>query len=287
MVKKALLVAGVTFVLYTLFIHRIKPHWNISQPRGHQKNQLKAEKYLYNSQHESGVLVGSSLAAHLDTMPGTYNLSLSGMSPLDGLALVIKQKHLPRMVLVEMNFIDREEDPDFTALLTNPVLMPAKRLLLSLRANKQPLAVVDEQLQVVLAQLSYRFTAPADGSPRSEQISFLDQMMVKQRKRYAQPPVATLLQRQLDKLRQIVTLLEQRNVQVIFYEMPVDQRLCHTPRVKAIRRAFQQHFPPSVYFYVYPPTCAGYHTTDGLHLDGPSATRYTNFLQHQLARRQY
>lgn len=284
--KKALLVAGVVFVLYTIFIHCIKPHWSISQHRGRQKNQIKAEKYLYNGQHEPAVVVGSSLAAHLDKIPGTYNLSLSGMSPLDGLALVISQKHPLRMVLVEMNFIDRKEDLDFTNHITNPVLMPAKRFLLPLRADKQPLAVVDEQFQLVLGQLSYRFAGPADGSP-SEQISFFDQMIVKQRKRYAQPPVATLLQQQLDKLHQMVTLLEQRNVRVIFYEMPVDQRLCNTPRAKAIRGAFQRRFPPSAYSYVYPPTCAGYHTTDGLHLDGPSATKYTQYLQQQIARLLY
>lgn len=283
MIKKALLVAGVVFALYTIFIHRVKPHWRLAQPRENQKNQFKAEQYLYTPRREPTVVVGSSLAAYLDAMPGTYNLSFSGMSPLDGLALVTTQQHPLRTVLVEMNFIDRAEDPDFTDPLTNPILMPAKRALLPLRAGKQPLAVVSEQLQLILSHWSYRFTTPTVG-PASEQLPFLDQMIIKQRNRYAQRPAPALLARQLSKLRQAVTLLAQRDVQVIFYEMPVDYRLCDLPRVQAIRGAFRRYFPPATYAYVYVPTCAGYVTTDGLHLDGPSATRYTNFLQNQIAR---
>ncbi|SMB96835.1 hypothetical protein SAMN00120144_2935 [Hymenobacter roseosalivarius DSM 11622] len=288
MVVKALMVMGVIFALYAVFIAQVKPYWSISHHKEQQDNQIKAEKYLYDYRQEHGVVVGSSLSSHLGNLPGIYNLALDGLSSLDGLAIVMKQKSPPRTVLIEINFIDREENTSFTGLVNNPVLKPAKRLFMSMRADKQPLSVVVEQLQMTLDRLRAPFIIPDPAVPGSatsaQQASRYTELLTKQLERYAQAPAPGVFEQQLGKLRQAVSLLEQQGARVVFFEMPVDCRLDDSPRAKAVRVAFRQYFPQATYSYVPRPACAAYQTADGIHLDAQSVTKYSYFLQEQLAK---
>ena len=289
MVAKALIVAGLVFALYAGFIARVKPYWSISQHKEQQDNQIKAEKYIYDYQQKHGVIVGSSLSSRLGNLPGTYNLAMDGLSSFDGLAIVLKQKSPPHTVLIEMNFVDREEDTNFTGIVNNPVLKPAKAVFLSMRADKQPLSVAVEQVQLLLDRVPSPFTtagaAPAAGAaaPEHQTPARYNELLAKQLKRYAQPPPPELLNQQFSKLKHIVHELQQRGVRVVFFEMPVDCRLTKLPRAQAIRGAFRQHFPPSTYSYVAPPQCSAFQTLDGLHLNTQSAKEYVRLLQAHTA----
>lgn len=287
MVAKALIVAGLVFALYAGFIARLKPYWSISQHKEQQDNQIKAEKYIYDYQQKHGLVVGSSLSARLGNMPGIYNLAMNGLSPLDGLAIVSKQKSPPHTVLIEMNFIDREEDTNFTGLVNNPVLKPAKGLFMSMRADKQPLSVAVEQLQLILDRLPSPFatslSTTSGGSTPAKQQARYNELLNKQLERYAQPPAPALFDQQFDKLKQAVSELQRHGTRVVFFEMPVDCRLDNLPRAQAIRLAFRQHFPPTRYSYVALPPCSAFQTSDGLHLDAQSITEYIRFLQDQIA----
>jgi hypothetical protein len=281
MVRKALMVAGVVFVLYTIFISQIKPHWSIVQHYW-QLNEIKAEGYLYNTQQVHTVIVGSSLSSRLMlNQPGVYNLSLGGLSALDGLAIVTKHPSSLRTVLVEINIIDREADNNFIADLTNPMLVPAKRTLPSLRSDKQPLAVLSQQLEMRLEPI---FHQPASPEPLiiDTKETLYDKLWQERANDYAIAPTTALLKQQLDRLKRETTSLKRQGIQVVFYETPVDRRLCNYPKARAIRLAFKRYFPPANYHYVATADCAAYQTRDGVHLTLESAIKYTQFLQKQL-----
>lgn len=282
MVRKSLLVTGLVFAIYAVFIGRIRPHWSVSQHQW-QDNQIKAEKYLYDPQSTHSVLVGSSLAARLDSLPDVYNLAFGGQSLFDGLALVTRQAHSPRTVYIEMNVVNRVEDVNFTQALTNPVLGRAKQSVLALRADKQPLAVLGEHLQMYLQGLRMRFASPAAAAAPAGSVNPLfDTMLKNQVHDYAQLPAPELMQSQFSKLRTAVAALEQRGVRVVFFEMPMDAHLCDAPKSVAIQAAFRRNFPASRFGYLPRPKCSDYQTTDGVHLNKESADRYTAVLSKQL-----
>lgn len=277
MVRKALLVAAGLFTLYAIFISRVRPYWSVSQHQW-QDNQIKGEKFIYGSQRAQRVLVGSSLACRLDSLPGVYNLALGGKSLLDGLAIVTQQHRRLRTVYVEMNFVDREEDENFTQAMNNPVLVASKRLVMALRADKQPLGVVGQHVQMLLEPLLFRLYSPAAVS----RAGLAGQLLGDEMQKYSQPPAPALMQKQFSKLQADVAVLERRGVQVVFFEMPLDVHLCDSPRAIAIRTAFKSYFPEHTYRYVGVPDCGKYQTTDGVHLNAASATEYTSYLQAQI-----
>ena len=272
--------SAVLLALYTVFINQVKPYWSISRHQG-QDNLIKGEKYIYAQEPAPAVLVGSSLSARLKQLPGFYNLAFDGKSPLDGLAIVTQEAKPVRTVLIEMNVVDRLPDTNLTESLTNPVLQPLKQRLLSLRADKQPLAALGDQVEMAI----YRFMPPTSAAPRPaapSDSSLFDKMLANQVRSYARPPAADVLSSQFDQLTKAVAALQQRGVRVVFFEMPVNEHLCDAPKSLAIRSAFKQYFPPAKYTYIEQPNCAEYHTTDGVHLDSISVRNYTRYLQEHL-----
>lgn len=269
------------FALYSVFIAKVKPHWSIILHYW-QLNQIKAEQYLYDAQQVHSVVVGSSLSSRLMlNQPGVYNLALARMSALDGLAIVTKHPAALRTVLIETNMIDREADTDFIESLTNPILVPAKRIFLSLRCDKQPLAVLTQQLEMRLEPLFYQPASPEPPSTDSKETVYT-KLWQERAKDYAIAPTTALLKQQLDQLKKEISSLERKGIQVVFYETPIDYRLCSYPKAQAIRLALRRYFPPATYHYVTVADCATYQTRDGVHLTTESALDYTRFLQKQL-----
>ncbi|MFD1466648.1 hypothetical protein ACFQ48_00315 [Hymenobacter caeli] len=280
MVKKSLLAAAVLFGLYAFFIGHFRPQLSVSRQQW-QDNQIRAEKYLYDNPGARRVLVGSSLSARLDPLPGVYNLALSGQSVLDGLAIVSAAGRPLETVYVEMNVLDRGEDHNFIQGLRNPILDRGRRMFLALRADKQPLSILAEKTQTALTPLVERLTpaAPA-GAANPGGTALFAKMLDNQQRLYAAVPPE--LPANFAALRGYVQALRARGTRVVFYEMPVQAPLCRTAKADAIRAQFARQFPPAAYRYVALPACGDYQTMDGVHLNSESAARYTRYLQAHL-----
>ena len=68
---------------------------------------------------------------------------------------------------------------------------------------------------------------------------------------------------------------------VVFFEMPVNNQLANMPQAKIIRASFYTYFPASKYRYIQPDFFQ-YKTIDGLHLDPEEAYRYTLYLKSMM-----
>ena len=83
-------------------------------------------------------------------------------------------------------------------------------------------------------------------------------------------------------LKKWVSYFRQQNVIVVFYEMPVNGRLKNLEVAKKTRDAFHVYFPEPDYLYLEDFSFSSMQTTDGIHLDPPSARIASGYFKNEV-----
>lgn len=89
-----------------------------------------------------------------------------------------------------------------------------------------------------------------------------------------------LLERKVDQLRGYLTDLKQQGTRIVFYELPMDKRMCDQEYFVWARRLVRMYYPDDA--YIARPACAGYRTGDGLHLTAESQRKYLAYFTAQV-----
>lgn len=286
MVRKTLLLAGLLFVMYSVFVAFLAPTWWSASQHQWQDNVVKAQKFIYNERDSyENVIVGSSLSARLvmDSIPNTYNLSFGGQSIFDGLNILTHSTQLPKTVFIEMNFVDRAEDKTFTSSLYSVLFYP-KKALVSLRDDKQPIGIIGSKMSY---RLIGKLIAPIKSflgltSETNSSADFFSKMLQMQKNGYSQLPNDSLINESFNNLSRYVSDLEKKKVEVVFFEMPVNSELVDLPAARVKREVFYKRFPGSRYKYIPMPESEKYVTTDGVHLNEQEALKYTMYLKTKM-----
>lgn len=277
MIKKSFLV---TFIL--LGIHALIT--NIGPPPASQytlqENLVKAQAFIYSDQKEN-IIVGSSLSHRLvtDSLTGFYNLSFAGLGLFDGLEIILEHKKFPRQILIEMNVVQRGRSENFLSNINSPLLGPMRKYLPSLRDRYQPIGMVGE----TMVQSLKKNAAEKNDFTENDNIHF-DKILELIIAENTAVPDKKMMKERFDALRSHVTLLEKNGVKVVFFEMPVNEKLCELARPRMIREYFHEYFLLSENNYIRMPDCSDYKTSDGVHLTNEEAKRYTDYLMTQLAK---
>ncbi len=274
-------------MIYTLFVSYFAPKgWSASQHQW-QVNIVKAQKFIYNENDSfQNVIVGSSLSCRLimDSIPQTYNLSFGGQSIFDGLNILNHVDKLPKNVFIEMNFVLKAEDENFTSSL-NSILYYPKKKLLSLRDDKQPIGIIGSKISYRLtgriighAKFFFNLTKKKDNNVDD----LFPKMLQLQIDYYLKIPSELLIKESFRNLKVYVSELEKKNINVVFFEMPLNNQLNILPRACLIRKTFYEIFPESKYKYISMPDSEKFVTSDGVHLTGEEAVIYTMYLKEKM-----
>jgi len=265
------------------------------------ENVIKAQRYIYTDNIEANnILVGSSLSNRLsqELLPKNYfNLALSGRGIFDGLEIINNTSKTPESVFVETNVLLRNQDVNFVKSLFNPVSLFLKENFLILRAENQPAALIGNNKCTItffnnILGLYRNETRKMDrclsegvlkrhrGSEEmSEDVNISKEnyefMLKRKILEYSEPPNKEFLNTQLETLKNYMEVLEKRDIQIIFFEMPVHRELCNLPRPRLIRDAIKLTFPRNK--FIPHPDCREYSFTDGVHLDLISARKYIQY----------
>ncbi len=312
MIKKTLISFLLLTALYIMGVRLMMPFPKAAQHQW-QDNAIKAQDYLYQKGAGSrNVLVGSSLSCRIltDSLVNFTNLALNGQSIFDGLAIIDHKKELPVNVFIELNMVMRGENKIFTGSLFQPMLFVMRDKLPALRDGYQPLGLagkpVSACVQTLLSALKSRLirkkpeaVPPAIAATGQEpaaqtstvqapvKVNLSDGLFLRllkiQEDNYSKAADSASLYRNLNELARYVDGLRSKNVNVYFFEMPIDAHLSDLPLARSIRDGFHRIFPPGKYVYIPQPDCTGYETSDGLHLRDPDAIRYTSYLKSRTA----
>ena len=223
-------------------------------------NNIRLENYTDRVTAPDTVIVGSSLGGRMQVrmIPANWsNIALSGGSPLTGLEVVAAGPHHPRRVLIEINNLDRGDDPaTFQRLLGWPQPL-LRRIFWFYRSGYMPINLVFSQAESALA----RRRASHGGDAESPPANFED-LVAMQEQAYATPPDTS----HLAQVAALVRQLREGGIQVGFFEMPVDRRLVNSPRLTGLRRTLKILFNPGDYCWLPLDRGENWRTGDGEHL---------------------
>ncbi|MBT8339770.1 MAG: hypothetical protein KJP07_07130 [Desulfatitalea sp.] len=254
-----------------------------------QSNVIAAEEYIYENKNCPYVIVGSSLSATID-LPGLdyWNLAFAGGNSMTGLDIIIKSNATPKYVLYETN-VFQKPDNNFTKDLLSPILWKIKSSIPSFRKKYQPLNIMFYLLDSFARRLKSATNKPAgqsiNAAPSNEnktltpelnsQDSLTEILIHKQFEDYQKLPDEKANELLFSKLKDAINILKERNIKVIFFEMPIHYELVDLPYPKHLREKFFENFPKDNHIWLDHRVDKKYKSIDGVHLDPPSAHQFS------------
>lgn len=270
MIRRSILVALLLAIGYMGFLHWVRVDWDTTQHLANG-NRIKAERFIHAPAGSCpAVITGSSLAYRLDLdsfPPGTVNLGFGGMSIHDGLALIERSGKRPERVLIESNILFRDVDGTFMDALFAHGAYELRRWVPMLREENQPSGVLYGWLRS-----HGRSTDTAHDTTSAP----VEAMLTEQEGEYAVLPDAAYQEACIRRLEAHVRALDSLGTEVIFFEVPIHERLVDSRLANLSRNLVREHFPD--HRFVRMPEGTRWRTTDGLHLIGPDAARYSGLL---------
>ena len=303
MIKKSIFIFFILFIAYTIFIIANK---QLSASHNNwQDNIVKAQNYIYDeSDTINNVIIGSSLSCHIimDSLDDFFDLSFAGRSIINGLNVIKYKKKLPGNIYIEMNFALRGESIEFNKALYAPIPFTIKKYVVSLRDSKQPVSLLAKyfmpqkmdwfinSIRRITDCIAFKIMREKyitnelkrENDEKNINNEILKKLLKVQIESYNLTPSNNLLYKQFSLLSKYVEYLKKNNVNVCFYEMPVNPELINLPFAKTTRNEFYKIFPKEKYNYIELPDCSDYVTTDGVHLTQSEAAKYTSYLKRNI-----
>lgn len=289
MIRKTLFSFILLFFSYQLLMWTI-PQFSSFQHQW-QENKVIAERYLYG-QHQSQVILGSSLATRLDMtqLPDYYKMTFGGLGIFDGLAIILTKDSMPETVFIETNFLLRKQNITLKEELQNPVAYKVKKTFTVFRAEKQPVGFAIESIKLLrrwfkgdplfktkmASDSTYnKIPETLDSSVRKIDDGFFNYMMQSEARKFSTLPDTLLLEQQINLLKTSLNFLTTKGVNVVLFEMPIAKELQNLAVPNAIRQAINEAFADMESVTIWPAFPNFYVTEDGLHLGWKEAKQFT------------
>jgi hypothetical protein len=240
-------------------------------------NVAEAERFIYGSDPLPALVVGSSMVESVDVLTDgkLQVLGMNGMSAREALEILVLSRRLPRRVAVELNALTAAPNDAFAKQLFDPVMLPLRRKVLALRTEYQPASVIMSLAKGAFGRGSSR-------GPATTHLGSVADIRIEQlRELYQTPPDRDKLRANLISVRDSVAMLEDRGVDVIYFEYPVPHGLSKTPFHEARRAASVEILGTKAATAV----CfdeGAFKTRDGIHLDAEGQQAVANRLSQML-----
>lgn len=230
------------------------------------------------------VLVGSSVAWRLKeeyfSRAGVRNLALAGGSPVMSLAIVAKQKSLPKMVLIETNVLTRLADDALIKKFSGG----ARTAALLLRPVRTAVAAYE----------TWNHTPPNAADSRAERDRllkeppspfdnkvYLDRAV--QQMNDDDPTAAARVN--VARIRELVDDIERRGSRALLLEIPFAVEIEDSRMVKMSKAIVHAAFPDRERWLPINPPVSELRWADGVHLDERSALLVVRAIESALAAR--
>ncbi|GAB4000995.1 hypothetical protein GCM10028807_55830 [Spirosoma daeguense] len=286
MIRKAVFTTILLLLAYSLFITIFRSNIRRTAQTVEQRNTVKAEEFLYeNGAQADTIIVGSSMSNRLlfDSLPGHlghyYNLSLEGMTSVDGLHLIAHSASRPKLILVEINTLDRSPDTTFFAKFVEPGWSQIRQYVPFMRLKYQPVGVMKALLR------DWRGGGASDEIVETVDTAFVTRLVQKRLAQTNDKPEDKALRATIEDANTYVQMLRKEGTQLIFFEMPTDPRIRNSNVSKRLRELVSEQFPASDFRHIPFPDDT-YQTTDGVHLPRAECVRYTRYLYKHISQPQ-
>jgi hypothetical protein len=216
----------------------------------------------------SALLVGSSLTTRLNEeyfdTPDLKVLGLAGGSPITALEVALARDHLPKIILIEMNILERGKDSELVQKFTQysvPVWpSPIRSAVAFYERWRHPLP---DRAQAKAAAAALLRNPPSD---------FDNRIYVERALRgWRTPPISGHVTNDLDAVRRLVEKVEARGSKAYFYLLPLFGALEDSDYAKATAKAAHSAFPDNRQWIHLDGSSPDLRWMDGVHLDERSS----------------
>jgi hypothetical protein len=221
------------------------------------------DRYV-NDPVPSALLVGSSLTTRLNEeyfdTPDLKVLGLAGGSPITALEVALARDCLPKIILIEMNILERGEDSELVQKFTQhsvPVWPSPIRSAVAIYEHwRHPLP---DRAQAKAAAAALLQSPPSD---------FDNRIYVERALRgWRTPPIGAHVTNDLNAISRLVGKLEARGSKAYFYFLPFSGALEDSDYAKATAKAAHSAFPDDRRWIHLDGSSPDLRWTDGTHLD--------------------
>lgn len=188
------------------------------------------------------------------------NVSISGGSPLTGLAILASYPSLPRVVLVEANIMSRRVEPDLVAKF-------GKNNADALRWFR-PYRAVISQVYYWLKYKSENVAELRNSAPATYDISTSVQEAAEE---FASTSTDEAMAENTQTMKRLVSTLEDRGCKVYFYELPYPGNLATSHFAATARNLMHDAFPDPQRWPQFDYHLPELRWVDAAHLDERSA----------------
>ena len=239
-----------------------------------QDNLVKAQSFYYSDKADT-VMVGTSLSARIisDSIPSVKSVAFGGCAVEDGLKLILSKNNLPKYVLVETNLIMKNGNPELVSKTTKGVIPLIKGWIPSLRERYEPICL--------FASLLMASTGVNAQAAKSKVNTKLLEVSIKRMLKNDKPIPVEEAESRLKDIKGLLHELERQGTQIVFFEMPVNEKLFHLRRFTQTRNILQREFPNNTYTYL-PADTTKYLTSDGEHLSYDEQQRFSHYFSNAL-----
>ena len=273
MIKRSILCFAVLFGIH-LVIVLLNPMVGMATQQW-QDNVIKAQQFIYAEKSDT-VMVGTSLSARIirDSIPTVKSVSFGGCAVEDGLRIILSKGDLPRFILAETNLFFLDGNPELVSKMTEGVMPMLRRWIPSLREQYQPICMLASMMASAADINPQAGTSTVDMDLLNESIEH----HIKYDWQMPEPQAET----RMGDMKRLVEMFEAKGTRVLFFEMPVNERLTHLKRYDQTRELMQKTFPADRYTYL-PFDTTRYVTTDGEHLDYEGQQVFSHYFKGVLS----
>jgi hypothetical protein len=241
-----------------------------------QENKIKAENFFHKEIKADIIIVGTSMSEGLILNPSkgkALTLNFIGGSSQTGLTLIKHSALIPKILIIETNWLERLVNEDLVATVSHPEFNELKTVIPSLLESNQPVNVLAALVKI----------KPTFINTLKEKRYF--QSNLKKNVEDNNVNVDTLkVEKAIKEAKHLINYFINKGVKIYLMEIPFDSRLLNTNRVKITKLSVNKYLKDidSIPNFKIP----SLETSDGYHFTAKSKKVYidslTNFLNHQL-----
>ncbi len=286
MKKWALIPASILFLAlfasgYWMTLSVVKPTWKPVQTQW-ETNVVIVQDFLYRPDVPKAIVIGSSMSRRIEpeTLPeGYFNMSCLGGKVFSLMEVIRRSGKYPKLLLVEANSISLADDPELVQHVFHPMLGPARQRLPILQDRYKPFSIVfgpaiNAGARVLTGKNAVR--PPVHTSAAGNKV--FKSMMRDANQRLGQPLPQKTIDLEWQTLQIYLKDFEAHGTRVVFFFIPMNPWACLSAVLEQKKALLEANQAKYGYTVVPMPDCSEYQTSDGTHLEAPSARKFANYL---------
>lgn len=264
----------IMFLFYNMYLAFANP--NILMGQGiWERNLIKIEDYLFSNKDDSFVIVGSSLSASIEYENLKHsNIALAGLSSLSGLSILNNNGIYPKLIIVEINTIDKDENEKLIRHTSNRVLFYIKKHCFALRTKYQPINLF----------ISFIKKDDKKEQKKNKNINkeLLAKLLINVKKNYLEIPNSDLCLSRYNRLEKLLENFRMNGTKILFMEIPLHPEINNLPHAKFIRNYVMKNLMNNNDKWIKNEEFKAYETNDGYHLSYNSNLEYQKYIWKQI-----